>query len=91
MPKLNKFRGRESDFADFTFEDANGDMWRALRKAGATGLKKVSAEVVTYHLEVKSTPGGCCSRPARISENQRDMVRSDHKPVSCAAILTHCR
>lgn len=51
------FLPNERDYTDFTYRDHSGAMVRFLQRAGVPILPSWS-ETTTFHLEVKTTPGG---------------------------------
>ena len=66
------FLENEAKYSDFTYHDHDGSMRMLLEREGVSGLP--ASTDVTYHLEVKSTPGACDSRPAKVSKFQRERV-----------------
>ncbi|KAK0653990.1 hypothetical protein QBC41DRAFT_288115 [Cercophora samala] len=70
---FSKFsRSLQKIHADFTYLDTRGAMRRALRKEGVTVCPTWSNRT-TYHLEVKTTPGGLWT-PFELSKNQKRLL-----------------
>jgi hypothetical protein len=68
-----EFDKKEWKYTDFTYRDGSGAMRALLQEAGVQIMPEWSTNTV-YHLEVKSTPGGCRERPFIVSKWQRQKV-----------------
>jgi hypothetical protein len=66
--------GKEGDFADFTYQDINGQLTEILTTHGfICDVETWLESPPIYHLEVKSTSGPC-KEPFHMSNNQVTMV-----------------
>lgn len=69
---LEQWLGRET--ADFTYNDANGDLTTLLIDRGYLGREEWHAERPKYYIEVKATPGHL-DTPFFVSKKQYKRVR----------------
>lgn len=66
------FTQNEGGFTDFTYVDHSWQM-KTFLEGSAFGVDTAWSNTTTYHLEVKTTTGGC-GEPFFVSQNQLDMV-----------------